>query len=763
MTSRTARHAGHPMRRALLASLVLAVALVGLVPSAGAQPVDKGRVRRVVLVTVPTLTWSIVAESQPPAMMRLISSSAVASLSLRTIGARTSVGEGYLTLGAGNRATAGPDSASAGYGSDERVDGASAGAVLRRRTGVQPRGALVQLAIVDLLRSAHRLDYGAEPGALGDALEAAGRSAAVVANSDGPVDGVPELHREAALALMDSTGQVAGGSLSPALSRPDPGWPFGVRASDRAVASAFDTAFDAHDVVLVEASDYGRLDRSRRLMTPEAQVAATGRALVAADRLIAHVLTRVDLSRDLVMLLAPSAPSVSERLSTFAIAGPGIEPGWARSATTRRAGYVTLPDIAPTVLAAFGLDTPESMSGTLISSDGGGPPTGADLASMVRADVITRFRDKAVGPVSVAFIVFQVLVYGMAVVAVTGRRHRLRPYVAGAALEVLALPPIVFLSGLVHYDRLGVVGYTVSAFAAAALLAAGAWAVGRRHLLLAPALLIGLTLGVLLVDVVTGARLQINTAFGYSPIVAGRFAGYGNLAFALVAMCSIVVGTIIWAVPRLRPHEAPNRDWTLAIVMLLFVVVIALDGLPSFGSDVGGVLATLPAFTITIMLLAGVAVSWRRVLVIGLSTAVAISAFALLDLSRPEEKRTHLGRFAQKLIDGDVGPILQRKAQANIHLLTSSVWTYVIPVALAFLAFLTWRRSGFLREVQRAVPGLRPCLVGALIAGVLGFALNDSGVAVPAMMFGVLLPYLTWLLMCTADPDADTDAGLAPA
>ena len=31
--------------------------------------------------------------------------------------------------------------------------------------------------------------------------------------------------------------------------------------------------------------------------------------------------------------------------------------------------------------------------------------------------------------------------------------------------------------------------------------------------------------------------------------------------------------------------------------------------------------------------------------------------------------------------------------------------------------------------------------------GVLGFALNDSGVAVPAMMLGVLLPYLTYLLL----------------
>ncbi len=38
-------------------------------------------------------------------------------------------------------------------------------------------------------------------------------------------------------------------------------------------------------------------------------------------------------------------------------------------------------------------------------------------------------------------------------------------------------------------------------------------------------------------------------------------------------------------------------------------------------------------------------------------------------------------------------------------------------------------------------------LAGGLLVAFLGFALNDSGVAVPAMMFAVLLPYLTYVLL----------------
>ena len=60
------------------------------------------------------------------------------------------------------------------------------------------------------------------------------------------------------------------------------------------------------------------------------------------------LLSRVDPARDLVLVVAPAAPRDAAELTVFAIAGPGIGPGRARSATTRRDGYVTLPDVGVT-------------------------------------------------------------------------------------------------------------------------------------------------------------------------------------------------------------------------------------------------------------------------------------------------------------------------------------------------------------------------------------------------------------------------------
>ena len=255
-------------------------------------------------------------------------------------------------------------------------------------------------------------------------------------------------------------------------------------------------------------------------------------------------------------------------------------------------------------------------------------------------------------------------------------------------------------------------------------------------------------------DIVFGGRLQIDTAFGYSPIVAGRFQGFGNLAFALVAAAAVVVVTGIPALSRpWWPEDAAvgyvaSRRLLVAAVAI-FTLTFLVDGYPSFGSDVGGVLATVPAFALVVVLLGGWRVSIRKVVLIGLGTLVAISALAALDLSRPAKERTHLGRFVTDLFDGHAGVIMHRKLQSNWFIFTSSVWTWLVPVCLGFVAFLALKRHGYLHRLQRRVPGVRPCLLGTLVVGVLGFALNDSGVAVPAMMFGIVLPWITWLLLAT--------------
>jgi hypothetical protein len=133
---------------------------------------------------------------------------------------------------------------------------------------------------------------------------------------------------------------------------------------------------------------------------------------------------------------------------------------------------------------------------------------------------------------------------------------------------------------------------------------------------------------------------------------------------------------------------------------------------------------------------------------------VVLGAFAVVDLQRPTSDRTHLGRFVDKLLHGDGGLILRRKLAANLHILTSSIWTWLVPLGVAFLVVLA-RRDGALGRVRREVPGMHACLVGSFVLAVVGFAVNDSGVAIPAMMIGVLMPWIT-VFVTTLSPVTPT-------
>ena len=771
-------------RRGLLAlalvALVLTPASVGTAETQavpGDPPAEK-----VLIVSLPRLRWVDVAEHRPPVIAGLLGHSAVASLSVRTITTLTRPGDAYATIGAGNRARAVPDVAGLAFSLDDRYQGEVVADVFARRCACAVDGAaVVHLGAGPTVEANRRLRYGAEPGALTTALAEAGRTTAVVANADPGFAG-DQLHREAALAVTDTEGRVPAGTVSRELLTADPSAPFGLRTDPKATVEAFARAWDSADVVLLEFGDLERADRYAPLSTSAAAERAQATALARADEVLGDVLAGVDRERHLVVLVAPTEPrALPVELTVTAVAGPGFEPGLATSGTTRRPGYVTLPDLAPTVLAALGVEAPTAMNGAPVAAVGG-PRPGPSLFQQLAGDNDRAvFRNGVTGPITVAFIGLQVATYGLAALALRRRRPGLRRVATYLALTVLAVPSVAFLSGLVRYAVLGPGGYGIAVFAAAAVVATVAGLAGRmatRYRVAAAGLarataallLAGLLLGVLLVDIAAGGPLQIDTVFGYGggAIVAGRFAGYGNLAFGLVAMAAIVVATGAWGWSRtgsggsggadrhLHALRSAGRGRTAAVATLFTVTVLAI-GLPALGLNVGGVLSAVPAFLVTVLVLRGRALGLTRLAAIAGATITVIAAFGAVDLLRPPSARTHLGRFLALTAEQGVAgasTVIERKIASNLAILTSSVWTLLIPVAIALLVFLAWRHAGLLRRLESVSPGARACLVGGLVLAVLGGLLNDSGVAITGIIFAVLLPYLTVVALAAGDPAA---------
>jgi hypothetical protein len=382
------------------------------------------------------------------------------------------------------------------------------------------------------------------------------------------------------------------------------------------------------------------------------------------------------------------------------------------------------------------------LAGTAITTVAGGATSPGERAAL---DQRSRFRERAVVPVTVAFLVLQLLVY----VAVASRfaAARWRDVLAVAVLAVLAFPVLTFLSGAVAYEDLGVAGYVVGLLAAAIVVAAAAWWATRRSAVLASWAIVAATWLVLVVDAFRGGALQFDTPFGYSPISAARFSGMGNLGLALVMVTALIGVTGAWPVfwdragTTLVPVEGRRAPGPLlAAAAVVFAVTVAADGLPAFGSDLGGVAAMVPAFAVAWIALSGRRVTWKQVAVAVAAGVVAVVAAAALDLARPEGDRTHLGRFAERVLDGEAWTIVHRKLVTNLHVLLHPgvVLATVLGIGAAIVA---WQRSAPLGEVRRRVPGVRAFISGALVGAVLGFGVNDSGIVVPGMMLAVAVPW----------------------
>ena len=187
-----------------------------------------------------------------------------------------------------------------------------------------------------------------------------------------------------------------------------------------------------------------------------------------------------------------------------------------------------------------------------------------------------------------------------------------------------------------------------------------------------------------LVDAAAGAPLAFNNPLGMNAVVAGRFYGVSNTAFALVAGALVVVITGVWGV------LGGGRRSALLVTALLGGAALLVDGAPQLGADVGGALTLVPTLAFLAAGLAGLRLSWRRWLAIGAATVLVVGGFAVVDLLRPGGP-THLGRFARQVADGSAAGVLGRKAYALVGpFVTKPVMAAALACAVVIVAAALW-------------------------------------------------------------------------
>lgn len=205
------------------------------------------------------------------------------------------------------------------------------------------------------------------------------------------------------------------------------------------------------------------------------------------------------------------------------------------------------------------------------------------------------------------------------------------------------------------------------------------------------ALLLSLCIAILiLTDAAGGAAMAFNGTLGMDAVVAGRFYGMSNTAFALAA-AALVVAAAAWTGPVVEAQATRRERRTAAIVGVAVVGVPALvvDGLPQLGADVGGALTLVAALVALGTALAGGRIDWKQWLGVAVVATATAGVFGLVDYALGS--RTHMGRFIGQLQDGTAATTIRRKLLALVNpFFSSPLAATALFVGLAVIGAGAW-------------------------------------------------------------------------
>ncbi|WP_431842160.1 hypothetical protein [Calidifontibacter indicus] len=431
------------------------------------------------------------------------------------------------------------------------------------------------------------------------------------------------------------------------------------------------------------------------------------------------------------------------RLRSLFVLGNSVKHGTLWSASVRQPGIVQLPDLTATLLSALG-PVPDQVQGSPLQVAANQTPSATLVKQARSADTQLR----GVFDLTVPFFAGWGLLGLLLGVGLWRWRAAVPAWLPPTLTWWTAVPAATFLAGLSPWPSWPAPALWLVVFTAlyAGVITGIAYAGRWRRTVTGPVIAVAVATWVVLgIDVMHGSRLQFSGLLGLQPLNGGRFYGMGNVGFALFATSALVAAGL-GAGALLERGEARLAACTLALAGVATVVV---DGWPGWGADFGGPPAVVLATVVLVALALGVRMRPRLVLLAALGGFLVAALLAFADWLRPAESRTHLGKFVQQVLDGDGLGVVGDKLGANLQLVFGTPFSPLVPIALIALIWIvakpTSKPGAALDVALRRVPFARETLIGLLVLWTVGFAMNDSGLALLLNGIGLAMPLATTL------------------
>jgi hypothetical protein len=699
---RAARRAAAIVAALVAGSVATGSAAIGSVPATAAASVDAtvADPTSVVLIGVSDLRWTDIEPSVTPTLWRLVGNSAVGSISVRTVRPVTCPIDGWLSLSAGSEATSTEVEDDRDVINPGQVSSADLTCGLLPDVSTDAAGGGYEIEDwPEYVRLQEETSgaYGTL-GTLGDLLAADD----VCATAIGP---------GAAVALADLDGQGSNYEFT---------WSAGAQ--------------DDCPVTVIDAGS-----------TNESSVLRPG-SLAEFDEQVAQVLAAADPGTHVLVsgIADPTASPPPLQVAMEHVVS-SRRTAWLSSSATRHEGLVQLVDIVPTIL---------ELTQTSYEQFDAKPWESETVRRLSVTDTVEDRRDfdqiseviPDEGPVFGAWIAaVPISILIASLLALLAKRRGMRwaqhPLFnrlgIGAALFAGAVPTALYLVTAVRWWRwehpalvLGI----VTVIAAVAIAVASAFA-HIPHPWRFVAVQCAITYGALTFDGLNGTKLQLGSLLAAGQVYGGRFYGFGNVTFTVYATATLLIAA---AVAQTLLHRG-RRDLAILATVLIGGLAVLVDGWPTFGADFGGILALVPGVVLLVLLTAGVAMTWRRVAVVGGTGVVVVATVAWLDYLRPADSRSHMGGFVARVIDGEAGEVLENKIDALVTSVTTPLgWLEIVGFAVA-VAMVAWPHQLNVPELARVFdewPVLRYALIALAVTFTVGTLVNDSGALIAGL--GVL-------------------------
>jgi len=556
-------------------------------------------------------------------------------------------------------------------------------------------------------------------GLMAVALHRAGVRAALLGNADGDDTGLYQPAR-LFLPVPDSTSD--GGTIADLTA-------CGGRREDPArLWTATQTILQSADLVVVHFGDFARIEREnqRGFLLPTAYRQHRAQALSSLDAYLGLAAAEFNGPIYVVVPAPPLLPNGTwNSLTPFLSAGGGPAISLT-SDTTQTLGLVAARDLAPTVLAAFGVLSPYQMTGapahTAMVSD----------TTLVRMDRLVRLNQEAqdaifwaVGLVAALIVFSSFFLYQTA--RMIGRTQRTACY----GLRMLAAWPLALLLAPLFGPQ------TVSEY-----LMEIAACVGLLALLPSPSVIFSLTAGVLVLDGLFGTPLVSNSALSEYALSGIRFYGIGNEYMGVLIGGALLASVTLFTLTPLPSAGAGvvrnEPGWG---PLLWFALVTFVLSFPAFGAKAGGAVTATATFLAAWRLLTNRPVRWTHLAgSIALGFAL-VFVWALLS-HLLHLRRTHLETATDALGQGRLGYI----AGVTLRKAGLAVRVALHPgTLLGLLAFagmglvirkLLWHQvAAYLSDRPRETAVLQAGLWGCLVA----LLFNDSGIVAAILILQCLV------------------------